>query len=74
MPEDVRWMERAACRGQPVELFFPPPGPTSARVRALCSSCAVREECLDYATADEELAGIWAGTSERERRRLRRAA
>jgi WhiB family redox-sensing transcriptional regulator len=32
----------------------------------------VIEECLSYALESREEYGIWGGTSERERRRLRR--
>jgi len=32
----------------------------------------VISECLDYALVNFERCGIWGGTSERERRRLRR--
>jgi WhiB family redox-sensing transcriptional regulator len=32
----------------------------------------VREECLDYALATGQKFGVWGGTSERERRALRR--
>ena len=65
-----RWMAFAACRGEPTEIFF---SVYSERARALCSSCDVRTECLAYAVADPELLGYWAGTSQRERRRLRSA-
>ena len=31
-----------------------------------------REECLAYALADKDLVGMWGGTTERERREMRR--
>jgi len=34
----------------------------------------VKAECLSYALANDERFGIWGGLSERERRRLKRAA
>jgi len=40
-------------------------------VDALCAICPVRQPCLAYAVADAEISGIWGGTSERERRKLR---
>lgn len=42
--------------------------------KAICRGCPVRRECLAYALANREPFGIWGGCSERERRRLRRAA
>jgi WhiB family redox-sensing transcriptional regulator len=34
----------------------------------------VKAECLSYALSNDERFGIWGGLSERERRRLKRAA
>jgi hypothetical protein len=65
-----RWMASAACRGEPTDIFFEG---YSEQARALCARCTVRAECLSYALADPELIGYWAGTSQRERRRLRLA-
>ena len=39
----------------------------------MCRSCPVVEECLAYALETNQEAGVWGGTSEEERRRLRRA-
>ena len=66
------WMKRAACVGQPIELFFPARGvsaATMARARAICAGCSVRAECLDYVTVNTM--GVWGGTTERERRGMR---
>jgi len=41
-------------------------------VRALCGDCPVRQECLEAALADESLVGLWGGTTELERREIRR--
>lgn len=68
------WMADAACIGEPPETFFPERGGSLARARELCRGCPVCAECLEHAMADEELAGWWGGTAERERGRLRRAA
>jgi len=65
------WMTDAACRDERVDVFFVERGGSLARARALCAGCLVAGECLDYAMADEDLDGWWAGTSARERRRLR---
>ena len=64
------WMERAECRGVPTtSVFFTTQITATARI--LCGRCPVRDECLSYALSDPTLAGCWAGTSERERRRMR---
>jgi hypothetical protein len=32
----------------------------------------VRQRCLDYALADSTLVGVWGGTTDRERREMRK--
>jgi WhiB family redox-sensing transcriptional regulator len=68
------WMERGACRGEDPALFFPSLGGNAAKARVICATCSVRQECLSYALADPESAGVWGGISERERRKLRTVA
>jgi WhiB family redox-sensing transcriptional regulator len=64
----------ARCVEVDPEIFFPERGGSSKAARAVCSECSVRQECLLYALTNREQFGIWGGTSERERRRLRRMA
>lgn len=72
------WRERAACRDQEPELFFPA-GATAVTAaaaeaaKAVCLVCPVREACLTYALETKQEAGIWGGLTEDERRRVRRA-
>jgi WhiB family redox-sensing transcriptional regulator len=69
------WMGFAACRGKATAIFFRGRGEnTSPVARRLCAGCQVRPQCLDFAVADPELTGFWAGTSQRERRVMRRKA
>ncbi len=67
-----RWQERANCLGVDPDLFFPERGASTREAKAVCGSCEVRAECLEYALDHAEKFGIWGGLSERERRRLRR--
>ena len=64
-------MPRAQCRGEDRDLFFPPLGTDPVKARVICSICPVRQECLDYALPQADLAGIWAGTSAKQRQKLR---
>lgn len=66
------WMQRAACRGVPTELFFTERGESTAPARDVCRDCEVRAECLAFALNTAEKFGTWGGVSERGRRRLRR--
>jgi WhiB family redox-sensing transcriptional regulator len=68
------WQERALCAQTDPEAFFPEKGGSTREAKRICAGCEVRAECLDYALAQDERFGIWGGLSERERRRLRRAA
>jgi WhiB family redox-sensing transcriptional regulator len=68
------WMARSACRGNGTGAYFPGRGEPVARAKAVCAACEVQAECLAYALADPELAGVWGGTSAQQRRALRRTA
>lgn len=63
------WTEAAACRGEPTDLFFPPRGEMENvhAAKAICATCTVRAECLAYAQAFGERAGIWGGLTRLER-------
>lgn len=65
------WQQYGACRGERIGTFVPSLGGSFSRARELCSECDVRAQCLDFAMADDELVGMWGGTTERERRQGR---
>jgi WhiB family transcriptional regulator, redox-sensing transcriptional regulator len=74
--ESRNWWPLAACQAVSTELFFPVteagPGRLQvARAKAICTSCRVRRECLDYAMSTHQAHGVWGGLSESERRSLR---
>jgi WhiB family transcriptional regulator, redox-sensing transcriptional regulator len=71
---ELDWQARALCAQTDPEAFFPEKGGSTREAKRICSGCEVRAECLEYALANDERFGIWGGLSERERRRLRRAA
>lgn len=73
-PAETEWQALANCLGVDPELFFPERGASTREAKAVCKGCVVREACLAYALRRGERHGVWGGTSERERRRLRRAA
>lgn len=70
----AHWMDRAACKGKDPATFFPPNGHNLLTRPAFetCNSCPVQLECLNYALDHNIDHGIWGGTSERERVRIRR--
>lgn len=72
------WQQLAACRGPNQVIFFPPPRlerrsekrRREQRAKEICMSCAVRQDCLDYALTIREQHGIWGGLTENERKEL----
>jgi WhiB family redox-sensing transcriptional regulator len=42
--------------------------------KQICMGCDVRARCLKYALESNQQFGVWGGTSERERRRIKREA
>jgi WhiB family redox-sensing transcriptional regulator len=72
--EEMAWQEKALCAQTDPEAFFPEKGGSTREAKRVCQSCEVQVECLEYALAHDERFGIWGGLSERERRRLKRAA
>ncbi|MGC8511602.1 MAG: WhiB family transcriptional regulator [Acidimicrobiales bacterium] len=72
------WREQAACRDTDPDLFFPvgSTGPAIEQIESakeVCSACESMRACLEFALATNQESGIWGGTSEEERRRLRRS-
>jgi WhiB family redox-sensing transcriptional regulator len=71
------WRLDAACAEVDPELFFPEPGqvPQAAAAKQVCAGCAVRSPCLEQAVhgpqARDDHSGIFAGTTARDRSRLR---
>ena len=66
--------EQALCAQTDPEAFFPEKGGSTREAKRICVGCEVKGECLEYALGSDERFGIWGGLSERERRRLKRAA
>ncbi|MFN8034609.1 MAG: WhiB family transcriptional regulator [Acidimicrobiia bacterium] len=72
------WQLRAACRGPESRLFFPPAHierrdereQRERRAKAICATCVVKRDCLEFALAIREPHGIWGGLNEAERRQL----
>lgn len=66
------WTADAECKGMPTSWFFPEKGADWVQCRAVCDRCVVKADCLDAALRRGEKFGCWGGTSERERRGMRR--
>ena len=62
-----------ACNNMDTEIFFPEDNGPAAKAEAvhICSTCTSADKCLDYALHND-VQGIWAGTNEYERKKIRR--
>ena len=74
---DTSWRTVASCRDTDPDLFFPV-GTTGLAItqidsaKAVCMGCPAQTPCLDFALRTNQDSGVWGGTSEEERRHLRR--
>lgn len=66
------WRENAACRGQNPRVFYEYTNRDLPVLRAFCAECATRNECLEFALANREPAGLWGGYTTKEREQLSR--
>ena len=78
-PEDEidDWRDGAACRDTDPDLFFPvgTTGPALEQIaaaKAVCVQCEAQAACLEFAIITNQDSGVWGGTSEEERRKIRR--
>ena len=77
--ERLEWQEEAACRAYDNVLFFGDDGESElerqtreAHAKSICSSCPVREPCLEFALDTAQKYGIWGGLTDKERASLKR--
>lgn len=68
---DLSWRDRARCEGMRTEQFFPRKSDAEKETIKICLSCPVREECLQYAIDSGSNWGVWGGTTQQERKKLR---
>lgn len=65
--------ETPACAEIGGDFWFPEKADTSSEMflaKSICGSCTHKTECLEWAI-DNERFGIWGGTTETQRQRLR---
>ncbi|AYY11598.1 WhiB family transcriptional regulator [Actinobacteria bacterium YIM 96077] len=72
LPAPPEWTERALCAQVDPELWFVEKGESNRPAKSICQQCEVVPECLEYALENDERYGVWGGTTERERRKLRK--
>lgn len=75
-PRTPAWMHRARCRGMNHEIFVDSRSRTGRplydpRAFQVCAACPVVDDCLTHAV-DHCERGVWGGTTDAERRQIRR--
>lgn len=73
-----KWRNRALCRDSNAELFFPigQTGHALEMIEAakeICDQCPAKDPCREFALQTNQEAGIWGGSTEEERRMIRKA-
>ncbi len=70
--------EQGACRNEEPNTFFYDEGMKGLRklerkraAQAICSTCVVQSQCLEYSVLSVEEYGVWGGVDEDERKKLR---
>ncbi|AVO24803.1 WhiB family transcription factor [Mycobacterium phage Deby] len=67
------WRDHAVCAQTDPEIFFPEQGGSTREAKRICGGCQVADECLTWALSQPvNPTGIWGGTTERARRRIKR--
>lgn len=78
--EEIAWQHDAACRTvvmgtaqERVHAFFPDRGKPAESAKAVCATCPVWSECIEYALKYHIRDGVWGGRTEKDRRVILRA-
>ena len=68
------FIDDARCADVDPEIFFPNPRDVETQdlAIAICLGCNVIGECLQYAMNHPDEQGIWGGTTDNDRREMRR--
>jgi WhiB family redox-sensing transcriptional regulator len=66
------WLSEAACKGMDADTFFPGQGGDTSYPKSVCAICPVSDPCKDHAVIHEPR-GVWGGTTDRERRKVRQS-
>jgi WhiB family redox-sensing transcriptional regulator len=73
------WQANGACRGEDSNLFYYEDNERgdhkesrTIAAKAICGTCKVQTECLEFALQINERYGIWGGTTPEERNTMKR--
>lgn len=63
---DMSWQRRSACAASSVDFFD---DETQEAALALCGTCPVRGDCLQFALDSKQIHGVWGGATPNQIRR-----
>lgn len=65
------WQDSAACKDADSNLFLSGVTSRVQKAKAICATCAVIDECLEFAIANEDFEPhVYGGMTGEERRRV----
>lgn len=64
------WINEVACKPEQMELFFSELKSKVAKAKAICDTCPVKLECLEFALNDKIEFGIFGGVTPDERKAM----
>lgn len=70
--DNFDWMTDALCKGMGADFFHPEKGNNYhqvKRIKELCATCPVKEDCLQFAYNNSITFGFWGGMSPAQRKR-----
>jgi hypothetical protein len=70
--EERPWAVYSACKEADPEIFFAATRADERAAVAVCTTCSVADQCLEFAIETRERFGVWGGTNERQRRKMLR--
>lgn len=74
LSDALDWMREGTCAQVDPDLWHPAKGASPKAAQRICrTECPVVARCLEYALASGEEHGVWGGTTNRERQKIRRA-
>jgi WhiB family redox-sensing transcriptional regulator len=68
------WRDSALCAQVDPDTWFPERGGSTKEAKMICARCRFTARCLQLALDTGEIHGVWGGTTEKERRKMRKAA
>lgn len=72
-PADIaQWAQYAECKDVSDDIFHSTRVAAEEKAKEFCYDCDVQPQCLTYALSRSDEPGIWGGTTEEERRVIRR--